>query len=152
MGNVFDVQSKGEKVVASLKDLDSKVGSWVIDYNGQRYIGMNLFMSLWKLNESLAANCGSEVKHASAYYANPIITAVTHHQQWIRDFIYQYATNEMDLYIVVPTTWVCEVRSGIQFLFDAFHGYSDDFDILLNSFQEDISEFDCRVEVWMDAG
>ena len=143
---------KWMKVVTYLKALDSKIGTFVSNYHGQKYLGMNLFISLWKLNESLGVNGVTDVKRASADYADSIITAVTLHQQWIRDFIYKYGTREIDLFTGVPTTWVCGIRSGIQFLFDAFYGYSDEFDDVLNSFNEDISEFDSRMETWVDCG
>ncbi len=143
---------KWGKVATYLKALDSKFGDYVSDYHGQKYLGMNLFISLWNLNESLVAKSGKDVKQSSAVYADVIMKAVTLHQEWIRDFIYHYGTREIDLYIGVPTTWVCGIRSGIQFLFDAFSGYSDDFDNVLNSFEEDVCQFDDCLEIWTENG
>ena len=70
----------------------------------------------------------------------------------IENFLFDYAFSEIDFEGAVCVRDVCGVRSGVHFLYEYFSNISDNFDAVLESFKEDISDFDQVLHTWNNSG
>ena len=75
---------------------------------------------------------------------------VTRHKEWLQDFLYHFAYNEVDLDGSTPEDVICEVRSGLEFLMEDFVGISEDFDKILEEFREATEDLDRRLKMWQE--
>ncbi len=143
-----------EQVISSLNDFDTKiVDPDNLPYDLRMELGINLFLSFCKLGESLKAhNIAPNKVPQYLDYVNPIIKAVEKHQDRIKDFIFGYGICEIDFEGGVPIRTVCGIRSGVQFMIEYFSNITNNFDAVLQSFKEDIDEYDRVLHVWIDNG
>ncbi len=143
-----------EQVISSLNDFDAKIDDPNnLPYDQLKELGINLFLSFCELGESLKAhNITSNQVSQYLDYVNPIIKAVEKHQEIIKAFISIYGFNEIDFEGRVPVRRVCGIRSGIQFMIEYFSNITNNFDAVLESFKEDIDEYDRVLHVWIDNG
>jgi len=142
-----------ERVISLLKALDTMERKFYgPGYHLQIMHGRNLFLAFSDLGQMLRAR-NETVKQAPSSLVSPIVNSVTAHQEWIGDFIYNYGSREIELDGLVRTIIHCGIRSGIQFLVDDFAGISEEFDVVLRSWnEEDIEQFDISLKVWVHCG
>jgi len=144
-----------EQVISSLNHFDT----YIIDqdnipYEQQKGLGIKLFLSFCKLGQSLKANNITALNEVSQYLnnVNSIIKGVEKHQDTIENFLFDYAFSEIDFEGAVIVRDVCGVRSGVHFLFEYFSNITNNFDAVLESFKEDISDFDQILHTWVNSG
>jgi hypothetical protein len=138
-----------EQLTASLKKLDSNTGNYSSDFRNQLNLAEDIYCQFYHLGITLRS-CNLKVSQTSETTYNTVIELVERHREWLQDFLYHFAFNEVDFDGSTPEDLICEVRSGLEFLMEDFVGISEDFDKLLEEFREATEDLDERLKMWQE--